>query len=436
MTKRSVPAAIAAALLATTFAATGASAAGFRLPEAGAKAMGMAFAFTAQANDPSAIYFNPAGLTQLSGANLMAGATYIRENGQDFTGSTRLTRGETRSETQKDLNFVAPNGYAAYRGQGSSLAYGIGVFVPFGLGQEYQDRDRSIFRDLTTKIDLQTVVVNPTVAWKINEGLSVGGGVDFLYGKAKLSKNAVSPLDNATNLFRLDMEAEDTAWGYNIGLLLKPSDALQAGFSYRSGFDLKLKDGDIDITQVAAPLQGAPPLGFGGATYRSGGSTRLKLPATAALGIAVKPVERLTLEADLDWTFWSSYRSLDITVEQPRSYLQSSSTQKRWKDVAALRVGAEYRATPSLALRAGYAYDPTPVPADTLSAELPDADRNNYTAGIGYKIGAVTVDASYFYLQKKDRTISQSRTAADSPKINGKWEGDAHLVALDLGLKF
>ncbi|HEY5995936.1 MAG TPA: outer membrane protein transport protein, partial [Candidatus Deferrimicrobiaceae bacterium] len=111
----------------------------------------------------------------------------------------------------------------------------------------------------------------------------------------------------------------------------------------------------------------------------------------------------------------------------------TTSTPKEWKNVVALRVGGEYRVTPEVALRAGYAYDPTPVPGNTLSAELPDANRHSYHVGAGCKVGPVTVDAAYFYLQKTDRTVAQGTTA---PAINGTWEGDAHLVSLDLGYKF
>ena len=128
------------------FTASTSFAAGFRLPEAGAKAMGMGFAFTAQADDPSAIYFNPAGLTQLKGRNVMGGATYVRENGGEFTGTTPLTNGASVSETQKSLNFFIPNMYYTNTNDSTGFAYGVGVFAPFGLGQEYQDRNTSIFR--------------------------------------------------------------------------------------------------------------------------------------------------------------------------------------------------------------------------------------------------------------------------------------------------
>src|SRR5512142_1263064 len=100
-----------AVVLVLLFTASTSFAGGFRLPEAGAKAMGMGFAFTAQADDPSAIYFNPAGLTQLEGQNVMAGVTYVKENGGTFTGKTPLSGGASISETQKDLNFWIPNAY-------------------------------------------------------------------------------------------------------------------------------------------------------------------------------------------------------------------------------------------------------------------------------------------------------------------------------------
>jgi long-chain fatty acid transport protein len=428
-------AAFAAALLATSVAVTGAQAAGFRLPEAGAKAMGMGFAFTAQADDPSAIYYNPAGLTQLSGTNFMGGATYVREKGQTFTGETGLTAADnvTNVEKQRDLNFYIPNMYLTRRSTTTGFAYGIGVFTPFGLGQEYRNRDTSIFRNLTSKIDLMTLCVNPTIAYQVNDALSIGFGVDYLWGKARLSKT--QPLVGSVNAYNFDLKGDGDAWGYNAGMLLKITPELKLGLNYRSPFDLKL-EGDVDYTQVdnTVPAFGGQTLAnarFGGATsLKTTGDTTLHLPATFAAGLSYAQGP-LTLNLDGDMTFWSSYQSLAITTNGPGA-TSTSTSQKEWKNVVALRVGGEYRVIPALALRAGYAYDPTPVPARTLSAELPDATRNSYHVGAGYKVGPVTVDVAYFYLQKKDRVI-------DVPNINaiqGTWKGDAHLAALDLGYRF
>ncbi len=429
--------------------ASQATAAGFRLPEAGAKAMGMGFAFTAQADDPSAIYFNPAGLTQLEGSNVMGGVTYVKENGGTFTGETPLTGGFSTSETQKTLHFFIPNLYVT-RKASPNFAYGIGVFSPFGLGQEYKDQHTSIFRNQVTKIDLQTVVVNPSVAWKVNEVLSLGAGIDFMYGKATLKKTPVGLHSDGetltpTNIFDLELKGDGTAWGYNFGLLLTPSKAVRIGASFRSPFELQIKDGDVTISDVTTqtivtpfgslPPQAPAPIGFGGSSFSTKASTTLSLPATAALGIAVKPTDRLTVEVDADWTFWSSYRTLAFDFRDNRAFLPDSSSKKNWKDVCAIRIGGEYKVTDPLALRLGFAYDPTPVPNETMSPELPDATRLNYMAGVGYKIGNWTVDGSYFYVDKKDRTVDNLNAAAGTG-FNGTWKGDAHVVALDLGYRF
>ena len=162
---------------------------------------------------------NPAGIMQLEGSNTTAGLTYIRENGGTFTGTTPLQT-TSLSEEQKDLNFVVPNAFYT-RKISPNFAFGIGVFSPFGLGQEYKDRNTSIFRNQITKIELMTVVINPTVAFKVNEQLSFGFGLDYMYGKAKLAKtgvinNAAPGGDTPLNIFLLDLEGDGDAWGHRI----------------------------------------------------------------------------------------------------------------------------------------------------------------------------------------------------------------------------
>ncbi|MBI5342157.1 MAG: outer membrane protein transport protein [Deltaproteobacteria bacterium] len=433
-------------LLVLVFSATSAMAAGFRLPEAGAKAMGMGFAFTAQADDPSAIYFNPAGIMQLEGTNVMAGATFIRENGATFTGTTPV-QATSISETQKDLNFIVPNAYFT-RKVSSNFAYGVGIFTPFGLGQEYKDRNSSIFRNQITKIDLQTVVVNPTVAFKVNDVLMVGAGIDYMYGKAKLEKTgvintALPGSSTPSKIFLLDLEGTGDAWAYNFGVLLKPAQNWKVGFSFRGPFTLEIREGDVKLTEITSTA--IPALGgasaqavFGGTSFNTKGSTKISMPATAALGVAYIK-DRLTLEVDADWTGWHTYRSLIIDIKNNTALLPDSASTKDWKDVVALRIGAEYRVTDPLALRLGFAYDPTPVPAYSMDPSLPDATRLNYMVGAGYKYKNWTFDGSYFYVDKKDRTVS-NQVSVSYPSygtgFDGKWTGDAHLVAFDVGYKF
>ncbi|MBP2684589.1 MAG: aromatic hydrocarbon degradation outer membrane protein [Deltaproteobacteria bacterium] len=427
---------VLAVLLVLLLTASTAFAAGFRLPEAGNKANAMAFAFTAQADNPSAIYYNPAGLTQLEGNNIALGVTYVKENGGTFNGFTPVDNfAAFKSETQKDLNFFIPNMYYTHTTKGGWIAYGVGVFAPFGLGQEYENENTSIFRNQITKIDLQTVVVNPTFAFKINEAISVGFGVDFMYGRAELERTPWNPAlaaANNGNVYNLDLEGDGTAWGYNFGILVKATPNLRFGANYRSPFTLEIKAGDVNLSNIHPAARAA----FGGSTYSTEGGAQIKMPATFAFGAAYT-VGRLTVEADADWTLWSSYQSLPIWFSQPvPPFLPAGSdTPKRWEDVWALRTGLEYRVTDPIALRAGFSYDPTPAPAETLGPELPDADRLYYTLGAGFKFGSWTIDISGIYIDKKDRTVNNMSLTTLTGQ-NGTWTADAWLAGLDIAYKF
>jgi long-chain fatty acid transport protein len=448
-----------AVLLVLLLSASTSFAAGFRLPEAGNKANAMGFAFTAQADNPSAIYYNPAGLTQLEKNNIALGVTYTNLPGGEFTGTTPLTNGATVSETQKDLDFFLPNMYYTYTSKGSGVAYGLGVFTPFGLGQEYENENTSIFRNQITKIDLKTIVINPTIAFDINEYLSVGIGVDFMYGMATLERtpvlNNVAPGvpigNNPVNAYNTKLDGDGTAWGYNFGILLKPTKELRVGFNFRSPFTLEIEGADVDLSNISStpiiPLSGATPQQvFGGSSYHTTGSTTIKMPATAALGVAYI-WDRLTVEVDADRTFWSSYKSLDLNFKDNTALLpKSTSSPKNWRDVCALRTGLEYRVANPVALRAGFSYDPSPVPAETLGPELPDADRLYYMLGAGLKFGNWTVDIAGIYIDKKDRKVNnqgsnQVPTLGGSyPQYatgqNGTWTGHSWLAGMDIAYKF
>jgi len=421
-------------LLVLLFAASTSFAGGFRIPEAGAKAMGMGFAFTAQADDPSAIYFNPAGLTQLEGQNVMVGATYLHLDGGEFTGVTPLTGGASRGETQKSLDFVIPNAYYTKTTSDGYISYGVGVFVPFGLGQEYENNNTSIFRNQITKIDLTTVVVNPTIAFKINEVLSVGVGIDYMWGKARLEKTPVAQVGNLYNSkLESDWGLDGDAWGYNFGVLLKPTENLRIGANYRSPFNLKIKNADVSISNTN-PAYGSGLLGP--TPSSTTGSATIAMPATFALGAAYT-MGKLTVEADADWTFWSSFKSLPITIDKTYPTLFSTNAEKNWEDVCALRLGVEYRVTAPLSLRAGFVYDPSPVPGDTMGPELPDSRKLDYSIGAGYKIGSWTIDVAGMYIDKQDRNVSNIRFEGANPVgQNGKWTGDSWLASLDVGYRF
>jgi long-chain fatty acid transport protein len=241
------------------------------------------------------------------------------------------------------------------------------------------------------------------------------------------------------NLYNLDLDGDGDAWGYNLGLLVKPTANLRIGANYRSKFNLKIEDGDVEIRNINTtpfiPNPVPPPdtlsaaQVFGGTSFDTKGNAKIYVPATFALGVAYT-MGRLTVEADADWTFWDSFSSLPIDIrDNVGSLLPDTNAPKNWNNVVAFRVGAEYRVTDPLALRAGFVFDPSPVPAETMGPELPDADKLHYAVGAGYKIGNVTIDGAFLYIDKKDRTVTNQQ-------FSGTWTGDAWLAGLDVGYHF
>jgi long-chain fatty acid transport protein len=162
------------------------------------------------------------------------------------------------------------------------------------------------------------------------------------------------------------------------------------------------------------------------------------MPATLQLGVAYT-LNRLTLEVDADWTFWSTFKTLAIDIRDNNGLLPDAVRPENWDDVVGVNIGLEYRVTDPLALRLGFRWDPTPVPAETLSPLLPDSDRLFYCAGAGYKVRNWTFDLSYVYIDANDRSVNNQINVA-APSIgsgfDGTWKRDAHLLAFDVGYKF
>ena len=189
-------------------------------------------------------------------------------------------RGVPRARPRRSLDFLIPNAYYTRTTSDGYIAYGVGIFAPFGLGQEYENKNTSIFRNQITKIDLQTVVVNPTIAFKINEYLSVGAGIDWMWGQAKLEKTPVAP--GVGNLYNSELKGDGDAWGYNFGVLLKPTENFRIGANYRSPFTLKIKDGDVTISNTSTGVRIGPAWANPGKYERQTPPSRCPPPSPSA----------------------------------------------------------------------------------------------------------------------------------------------------------
>ncbi len=399
-----------------------AQAGAFSIYEQGARAMGRASAFAASPSDPSAMFYNPAGLAMLDGTQIYVGATIIAPSGE-FEGSGALTG---VSETQVSQIFTPPNIYISHR-LNEKVVLGFGVHAPFGLGTEWEDPASFTGRYLSTKTDIAGVSINPTVAFSVNDQLSLGVGVDIRMSKITLDRYSffdatafgLGILDVATAELETDMA---NAIGFNAGLLFKATDQITLGAAYRAAVDVDY-EGTATITQIltgVAPIDGAVAAGMGDHDV----ATSIAYPSVLTVGVAFKATDQLLLEVDVNMTGWSSFKELSITGLPTGP----ETIEEDYENSMTVRVGAEYWKDDTLALRAGFLYDQTPVPNKSISPLLPDAKRTGFTVGVGKTFGSMTVDAAIMYLMFGD-----ADTNGEHPFYNGIYKNSALLFGFNVG---
>lgn len=400
---------------------------GFALYEGSARGNALGGNLTGSADDASAVFYNPAGITQLEGVHLMAGATFINPSA-DISTINPYTGQET--STSSDSNWwVPPHLYATYQFN-DKVWFGLGVFSRFGLGTEFDQDWAGRYNNYNAVI--KTVSVNPNVALKLSDKWSIAAGVEAMYFDLKLEKKIDASGQNNPDFSLADVDSSLTGdtwgWGFNLGIHFKPVDWLAFGASYRSEMKVRL-DGDADFTKPTSfPL---PSYLFND----TGAQGSLVLPDEVFLGVAVWPVERLMLQAGAIWTRWSSFKELEIYFDQdPVPGSSSSVSEKDWHDTWRLTLGAEYKATDWLDLRVGYIYDQSPVPNSTIDYLVPANDRNMFSVGSGFHWRNFDLDLSYTYLIINDRNV-QGRP--EDGVYDGKiTDGYANLIGVSVGYKF
>lgn len=413
--------------LLTTVTAFGA---GFSIFEQGAKATAMGGAFAATADDPSAMFYNPAGLAQQRHLSFMAGATFINFT-NEFTGDPESAITSGTEGQYKRHTFVPPNVYASLP-IGNNLTIGLAAFSAWGLRTDWEDpwAGRYISRDA----DLKTMSVQPTIAWQTTDGrFAVGGGIEYRRARVFLNANrmALNPftgriIDVANTRLASDY-GSDTGW--NLGVLWKPSDRFRIGASYRSDMDIDL-DGEAQITQITS---GNPQLDAVVASQlppNQGIKTTFPFPAVAIVGVAFKPTERVDVEFDISHMTWSRFEALAVDFQATPS--ASFVRPQNWDDSSAFRLGANIAATPDWDVRLGAVYDQNPQPTESVSPLLPDSDRVGASFGAGWHRGPFMVDATAFILHFQDRS-----TEGQNPEgFNGTYQTDAVLWSFNVGYRF
>jgi long-chain fatty acid transport protein len=368
---------------------------GYMIPHQTARGLGLSNAMTAGVNDASAVYYNPAALSQVQGDNLLLSGTYVNlQNSVENSGR--------KSTNKHDDNFLA-SFFANYHIPGSDLTLGIGTYTPFGLATTYDSDAFTRFAAINT--ELKTIYVTPALSWNPSNYFSLGAGLSFVHASGVFSRAlCLDPISGCTQPLGLEgtVRITDTAdaFAYNLGFLVKPMDNLKFGFSYRSRVDLRFDNAD-------AKFGGA----FSTPTVKAHVSP-LPLPPVIDAGLFWQITPDWGAEFVYEYTRWSEFKNFTATFSPTTIFLPLGAPipgfqlPQDWKNTSTLRLGGYYALSKNWELRGGLAVEQTPIPNKTLNPAIPDADKLTLNAGVGYKWEKFSVDLGYMAVFYKTRRVT------------------------------
>jgi long-chain fatty acid transport protein len=405
-----------------------ASAAGFSLSEQNASGLGNAYAGAAAvAEDASTIFFNPAGLSFLGGAQVVLGADYIKpsikfsNDGNSAPPLTIGTLGTNGGNAGKDV--VVPDLYLSI--PIGSITLGIGANAPFGLKDEYDSDFMGRFQGI--KSEVTTYNINPTIAWKVNNRFSVGAGVSYQYVDVELTNkvNAVgiNPIF-AGQEFNSSLKGNDYAYGWNVGGMFQASEDMRIGASYRSKLKYTI-DGNATITTPT-----------GATILNTPAHADLTLPDMASLSVFQRFNDQWDFMGDITWTHWSEIDTLKVIQNSTGAQLES--IKLGFDDTWRISFGLNYHLSNAWTLKGGFAWDQTPVKDENRQVRLPDNDR--YWLSIGAKwrpTNSFWIDAGYAHLFVKSASINQNQGNQQAfGLVSGSYDNSVDILGVQLTYQF
>lgn len=436
-----------------------AAASGFAIVEQGVKNVGSAISGTAAAEDPTAVFYNPAGIMLLKGTGYVV-AGHIIQPSAKFSGSATTNpavggapiSGGNGGDGGK-TGFV-PNFYWV-TDINENTKFGLGINAPFGLATEYDDGWKGRYHALES--DLQSLAINPNFAFRTSDKMSVAAGVTAMYLKATLSNavdystaclgaqplatcastgggvggaGLVTPGNTATD-GSVKIKGDSWGYGYNLALMYEISPTSRIGASYRSGISEDL-DGNANFTAPTGPTL---PAALSAVLADSGASASVDLPDTLSIGYFRQVSPKMDFMADLTWTKWSSFDELRIKFDNP---LKADTVQpENWDDTYKLSVGFNYRYSPKWTWRGGVAYDQTPIQnATDRTPRIPGNNRRWVAAGFTYKASpTMDVDFAYAHLFVSDTPINATDSSFGH-NLTGEYKADVNIVSAQLNWSF
>ncbi|MBC7412719.1 MAG: outer membrane protein transport protein [Bacteroidia bacterium] len=389
---------------------------GFQLNAQGAKQLGMGHVGTGLATDASALFFNPGAISFADSARLRlaVAGTFINANIQYINGSYSA-RNVPHLGTPINL-------YASYQPiKNIPLNVGMAIYTPFGSQLQWENNWQG--QAVIQEIKLKTIFYQPTVSYQIGKHFGIGIGYVIATGDFSLSKAV--PLANLQGEYgQAVLTGKATGTGVNAGIYVNLTDKWKFGMNYRSRVTAKVKAGTSTFTTPTYVAQYFPST--------NNFTTQLNLPDVFTFGVSYKCNDKLTLAADIMFADWSSYDSLIIDFETNTDKLKDIHQAKKWKGAYIYRMGASYKTTDKLTLRAGAYYDVSPVQDDYLSAETPDANKVGLTAGVSYNLGKkLSIDAALLYIESAARKGGNAEA-----NFYGTYKSNAKAVSIGISYTF
>lgn len=409
------------------------TAAGFAIKQQSATAQGNAFAgATAGAESPSYMFFNPAALGRFDTSSVQLEAntviTGLRLRDSEAATTAGVPIDGTRRKGDVSDDAVLPSFYGVLAPSESNFRFGLGINVPFGLGTDYPTN--WVGRYHTQKSNLLTVNINPAIAYKATDWLTVAAGLQLQWAEAEL-ENAVdfgtlgagAGIPGAVPTQQdgsAKVEGDGWGYGFNLGVLAEPRQGTRLGAAFRSKIKTTL-EGDarfkLDEAGIAAAIRAGT-----GAFQNVDAETEVDLPPMASFGIHQDIGERFAVMAEAQWTGWSTFDELVIEFDNPAQ--PDNLTQFDWDDAWFFAVGGTWKPSEQLTFRVGAAYDETPTRNRYRTPRIPDSDRYWLAAGIGWQISErLSFDLAYTHVFFDDARV-RLRGTDDGNALRGDLDAD------------
>ena len=376
---------------------------GLALPDQDPFATARGNAFVATANDPAAIFYNPAGISQLDGINFSAGA-YGIVDGDRYSGP----KGSVNSKTQWS---ALPQVFSTYSLSNYNLTFGFGTFSPYGLRMEWPNTAPFLAGGQTAQLTYLRAA--GIIAWQIAPILSVAAGPTVNYSEVDFKE-----FPGFVNHFR----GRATDAGYTAGLLFHPGEQHFFGLTYRSATEMNYNGHATDLN--VPPF---PPL-----KENIAASADFHFPETLAFGYSYRPTEKWNIEADVNWTDWSSLQSVPL-VSFPRQPA-ADTLNFNWTPSWMLDFGVTRYFQNDWRVSGGYLYSENSVPDANFNPLVPDSDRHVFSFGVGKKFGKFSWDAAYQLAWGPSRSVGGDATAGGAP--DGKYGFLSHALTISIGYHF